>query len=157
VKVGWPAAVLLGSGAPYLALAALAVGVALGFGVHRNGSLSAAIDEIRGRTLHFPSQRIDLGVLNPGERLTVPVPVRNLSAQAVRIVGGHTTCSCTLYEDQLPLSIAGRSIRVLNLSIRVPSGEPTFRQRAVLYTEAPGQRRVSIDLVGDVREPHSRP
>lgn len=126
-------------------VAALVVVVAAG-GTLACGSLDAALASLRGQSL-VVSPVVDFGSGKPGDVLSSQVTVRNYSGKTVRLVGGTSSCSCTA-TDEMPISIDPGDEVVVNVRLRIPSGQPgLMNQQIVLFSDDPRQPRIDLRVV----------
>ena len=74
----------------------------------------------------------DFGVTKHGDQRSAAFTVRNLSAQAVRIIGTGSDCTC-LATNGLPTEIAPYASKVLRVTIDVEGSPDEAIDRAVTY------------------------
>jgi len=156
----WSAATI-GLGSAFMALAALfAAGV---WSVATFGSLAAGLAFLAGETLYLPQPEIDVGDVAPGETVVVQIPVQNLTASPLTILGAETDCSCVVASG-LPIVIGKRLVGFVSVRVAVASrgGDAVNRRVELLIAEVPTIARRTIHLrltairarVSQTFEPH---
>jgi hypothetical protein len=99
-------------------------------------SVRDAVARFRGEPISLSSQYLDFGGGPPGKSMVEEVGITNHGDANLRIIGGTSDCSCTVF-DSLPLTIApGETGKVLvKLTIpKVTSGQMT--RKVMLRTDS---------------------
>jgi len=110
----------------------LLLGAVLAYGLTRFGSLGALEAALRGQVLYAEPAVVSLGELRPREQVSVPVRIRNLTGEPVKLVGSHSGCGCTVAEG-LPLELGPGEVRELQIRVKAPAGGPAEMQATVTF------------------------
>ncbi|WP_146389738.1 hypothetical protein [Allorhodopirellula solitaria] len=115
--------------------------------VFRYGSISQAIENVRGPAVRVSDSSIELGRLTVG-RHRANVTIANSTAEQIQVVGGRGSCQCLSF-PKLPVSVPpGERTAVQLLVTTYPSGEgQSHEHEFVLFTNHVGSERIG----GDVR------
>ena len=141
-----------------LTLAILAGGLALA-ATFRYGSIGNAIAALRGEVLIVHPETHRFGPVEPGQKVTLEYTLTNLRPVPVRLVGSHSSCSCTV-PDRLPQTLGPWETRAVRVRFDTPEQIPAaaegtqFHQEVVIYTSDPSRPQVTLALVGEVRRPN---
>ncbi len=113
--------------------------ILFGFGVWSVVTFGAVEDGLAflsGQGLYVRRPSIDVGEIPAGQRITVEIPLQNLTKEPLAVIGARTDCSCAVASG-LPLTIAPRSRAMMQVEI-APSprdaGE-AFERRVELYSD----------------------
>ncbi len=140
-----------------LALAILAGGLALA-AIFRYGSIGNAIAALRGEVLIVRPETHRFGPVDLGQKVTLEYTLTNVSSAPVRLLGSHSSCSCTV-PDRLPMTLRPRETRAVRVRFDAPEQIPAsaegtqFHQDVIIYTSDPSRPQVTLGLVGEVRRP----
>lgn len=146
-----------GVAATLLSVSVLTGGLALA-GTFRYGSVGNALAALRGEILVAHPATYRFGPVEPGRKITFEYKITNLSSAPVRLVGSHSSCSCTV-PDRLPQTLAPRETRAVRIRFDVPERMPAtaegtpIQQEVVIYTSDPSRPQITLALVGEVRRP----
>jgi hypothetical protein len=143
-----------------------------GLAVHWNGAIAGRIVGITligalfvllqtraGRTMtsqfllgeSIVAPTVEIGVLR-GEPLECELKLRNQSAEARRIIGVNTSCSCVIPQEVVHTTIPPQGELAVKVHVRPKPGVPMFHQRVLFYLDSSRQYVVAADLFGTVQE-----
>lgn len=94
---------------------------------------------------------VEIGVLR-GEPLECELKLKNQSAEARRIIGVNTSCSCVIPQEVVHASIPPQGELAVKVLVRPRLGVTSFHQRVLFYLDSPQQYVVAADLFGSVQE-----
>ncbi len=133
-----------------LTLALLAVGA--GYGRLRFGSISAALDSLRGRLVHVDERDKSISGVRAGSQVVVSYALTNISERPVSLIGASSSCSCTVVQDP-PMTLASSETGTVSVRISTSEDKPTLSGTIRLFTDEP--RSPEIALKHTVRDAHS--
>jgi hypothetical protein len=143
-----------------------------GLAVHWNGAIAGRIVGITligalfvllqtraGRTMtsqfllgeSIVAPTVEIGVMH-GEPLECELKLRNQSAEARRIIGVNTSCSCVIPQEVVHTTIPPQGELAVKVHVRPKPGVPMFHQRVLFYLDSSRQYVVAADLFGTVQE-----
>jgi hypothetical protein len=115
-------------------------GVLLLYGLHRFGSIGGLLAFLQGRALYVQPSRTWFGGLAPGEPFKASVRLQNLTGGPLKVLGSHTSCSCTSAEG-LPLELGPGQARDVSVQLRSPvEGPPEFQISVTFYVNVAGEQ-----------------
>lgn len=85
------------------------------------GELRRVVPYFLGERLFLDSEKVDLGLVMPGEEIVVQFGVRNASLIDVVVVGVESTCSCLVSTDEFPVTLGANESYVQHISIAPPT------------------------------------
>jgi hypothetical protein len=94
---------------------------------------------------------VEVGVLR-GEPLECELKLKNQSAEARRIIGVNTSCSCVIPQEVVHASIPPQGELAVKVLVRPKPGVSMFHQRVLFYLDSSRQYVVAADLFGTVQE-----
>jgi hypothetical protein len=94
---------------------------------------------------------VEIGVMH-GEPLECELKLRNQSAEARRIIGVNTSCSCVIPQEVVHTTIPPQGELAVKVHVRPKPGVPMFHQRVLFYLDSSRQYVVAADLFGTVQE-----
>jgi hypothetical protein len=121
----------------------------------RYGSIGNAIAALRGETLIVRPETRSLGVVHPGQKVSLEYSVTNLSSRPTRLLGSLISCVCTV-PDRLPVTLNPRETHVVRVMYTTPDRVPTSPEEAqvrvevIVYTSDPSHPQITLALVGEV-------
>ena len=95
---------------------------------------------------------VEIGGVMRGEPLECELKLRNQSAEARRIIGVNSSCSCVIPQEVVHASIPPHGELAVKVLVRPKSGVPKFHQRVLFYLDSSRQYVVAADLFGTVQE-----
>jgi hypothetical protein len=105
---------------------------------------------LRGEHVIVEQETLDLGIGCNGEWKIGKVGVRNRSARPVRIIGGHSDCSCVMAQE-LPVTIEPGELVEVPIHLQYPPASTgSFWKEVQLVTDDASQAPISVLLVGRV-------
>jgi hypothetical protein len=107
------------------------------------------IARLRGDVVILPNGDVDMGSVPKGESRTLHIVVENISDEPVRLIGGTSSCSCTVIAD-LPQTIQPHSQLELRVAMRLTGEVGLFTHNFEWYTDCQHQPRVTGRLTGRV-------
>ena len=110
------------------------------------GTTDAAVAYVRGDRVFVRLATVEYGAIPAGGTGAARVEVVNLTAGAVRVVGGTSDCSCTAVAD-LPAEVPAGGSVVVAVRLKAPDTAGNFSRTAWLWTDAPGHRSLPLLLV----------
>ncbi len=115
------------------------------------GSVSAAMDRVRGFAARPVRQEIDLGTLTVGDSKTCAISIQNLLGSPLAIIGAKTDCGCAVASG-LPLEIPPYAVGEFSIVVAPSIGEAgdPFDRSVLLILDAES-RPVEVRLVGTIR------
>ena len=121
--------------------------IAVNFGSPRDAMLY-----LRGVRVVLEPEVVSVGIAPAGETRRATFRVRNLSSEAVTIVGATQTCTCVTTAG-LPITIPPRSGHDLHVTIRI-DGKPSeqIAQDVSYFTSSPGHRALKVSVRGQVAD-----
>lgn len=100
------------------------------------------------RTAMFEAPiELDLGTLEPGQKKTIALSLRNKKNKAITIVGAKSSCTCALVEG-LPKRIEAGATQSVSLLFTVPH-RPSLSGNILLYSDDSGDVLVSFTGIID--------
>jgi hypothetical protein len=95
-----------------------------------------ALARLRGELLTVDPAVSDVGEATAGTARSFLVRLVNHSDQPIRVVGGTSSCACTVTSD-LPMTVPPpREARSIEIRMKFSGGVGRFQHRFVLYTDA---------------------
>jgi len=125
------------------------LGIGLGLGWLRCGSLQGTIAALQGQSVIAEPGSLWVGDVEPGAPLHVNVRLRNLTAKPVRVIGGHSDCGCTM-TDRWPLELPPGESTEVPLALKAPLNRTERFQLAVEFYLQPRARAPEFVLTGRV-------
>lgn len=134
-----------------LAGSAAVVGLLLAITVVVYGSPSTALARLIRKPLDVQTATIDLGELEPRQRVEANVSVTNRGATPVRFIGGRSDCSCLTTLD-LPLTVEPEATATPRFVLIVPNADGgVFSRYVEFWTDSPDQPAVRVLVTGRIR------
>ena len=118
------------------------------YGIARYGTLPSFVAALRGHLVHVSPSDHFVGEVEPGERTELAVTVRNLSGRQLRLLGSHSSCSCTT-TTRLPVTLEAGELQEVGVAIVAPN-QGSFGSTVVLITDVM-DLQPEIRLTGNVR------
>ena len=112
------------------------------------GSGTFLLHRLRGEVLVLEPQSQSLGVAPVGSKRTAEVIIRNLSQSPITIPGARTDCSCVVTRD-LPLTIAGRESKALEIEVEYRGDQRMFERTVAFYCDSPENKLLVCSLKGE--------
>jgi hypothetical protein len=82
----------------------------------RYGSLTIAIQRLKGEILVVDRPVVAMSGVRPGSRVDLRYSITNVADHPVRLLGASTSCSCTMVEN-LPIVLAPSETRTLSATV----------------------------------------
>ncbi len=120
------------------------------------GSPDAALAHLRGERISICPRTVNVGRVEPHQRIEVSVEVVNRTDRPVRLIGGTSDCSCVTIND-LPTTLAPGEARQVSVEVRLPAVHGFFHRKAMFLTDCEQARAVLFDLVGTIDRAESVP
>jgi hypothetical protein len=120
------------------------------------GSPDAALARLRGERISIRPRTVNVGRVEPHQRIEVTVEVVNRTDRPVRLIGGTSDCSCVTIND-LPTTLAPGEARQVSVEVRLPATHGFFHRKAMFLTDCEQARAVLFDLVGTIDGAESVP
>jgi hypothetical protein len=137
-------------------LAVVALCAAAAWYCQRCGSIANALEALQGRPIVVDARVKSFGEVEEGSRVRVEFRLRNVSHRTVRVLGGMTTCTCTMLGD-LPLSIGPMEEVPFPVSIlletggpRIETEQPPLNLPILLYTNVPSEPELLLHVTGRI-------
>jgi hypothetical protein len=134
----------------------VALSILFGFGVWSVVTFGAVEDGLAflsGQSLYVRQPVINIGEVPAGQRITIEIPVQNLTAEPLTVLGARTDCSCAVASG-LPLTIAPRSHAALQVHLTPSPREAgeELERHIELYSDHSSES-LWVLLQGTVAEP----
>lgn len=114
------------------------------------GSVSAAFDRVAGYAARPVHRMIDIGQVIASQPVRVAVPVQNLLAEGLTVLGAETDCGCAVAEG-LPLEIPAFSVGHFQMVVTPPAGlQDGVLDRSVLLFLNVNSRPVRLRILAAV-------
>ena len=131
------------------ALTALMLLGAYAYGVRQFGAIESALSYFKGARVIADQPIRRLGRIDPGQRLIIPIEVRNWTGHPVTVIGARTSCSCAVV-GHLPATITQGGRQSIDVEVAAPGESGPFGSAITLYTDDASNPEVRLMLEGEV-------
>ncbi len=114
------------------------------------GSIESAIGRLRGERLIPDAYSKSIGSVEQGSTPVVAFTLRNFTRRPITIVGGSSTCTCVLIENNFPLTIPASKNAVLKVVLRTNKRRGGLAESVRLYSDIPDAPMVVLRISGRV-------
>lgn len=114
--------------------------------------LDTMLARLRGQPVALAPAIYDLGSAAEGQTKAFEVRLLNYSMKPVRIIGGSSSCSCTVI-DELPLTVPSGGETTVSIRARFVGTPGRFQHKYVLYTDSHEESSIVGQFFGFVRDP----
>lgn len=116
------------------------------------GSWETGIRFIGGERLIVANGSRDLGIVRKGEHRDLVFRITNRADRAVRILGSHSECTCTVVTSGLPRTIESGETARIKVRFEAEGPGRRFSETVTLFTDLPSKRTVGLRIRGAVVE-----
>jgi hypothetical protein len=131
-------------------MALLMLGIVIGYGRWRTGSLDLVWPWIVGQQLLFSPSNINLGAVPANQIIEKQIRVLNVSSAPLSLLGSQKTCNC-IGLDEFPIEIAPEQTFVLRIRIRTEVKHGDFSHSIKIFCEGQAGSYLRVTINGSVQ------
>jgi Protein of unknown function (DUF1573) len=131
-----------------LIITSIGLGSIAAVAIYVFGSIGSALAYFRGDRLIADAYTRSVGTVSAGEQHAVFFKIRNMSNQAVKIVGADSSCTCVV-ADQLPVNVPPHGVFRLRIGVHPKKSQPgQIAEHVSLITDLESQQRLNLKISG---------
>lgn len=123
------------------------LGLFVQVGRTRYGSISNALQYLRGERLLVDDRVRLVGDVKVGDQIRIPYTFTNWSDRNIKLLWAKTSCSCLVVDD-LPTTITPGESRAISVGLDVPREASEIYQKVTIYSTDKSRGELTLEIFG---------